>query len=86
MRTVTIADLKNNLSRYLREVRRGEEVTVLSRDIPVARLIPVEPVRGFAEIRLPRPDAPALAEVPLPPRLTYEGDIAALLNDERREH
>jgi prevent-host-death family protein len=40
MRAVNIADLKNNLSRYLDEVRRGEEVLVRDRNKPIARIIP----------------------------------------------
>lgn len=38
--TVSISELKANLSRYLREVRRGGEVQVLDRGAPVARLVP----------------------------------------------
>ena len=41
MTTVSISELKANLSRYLREVRRGGEVQVLDRGVPVARLVPV---------------------------------------------
>ena len=40
MTTVSISELKANLSRYLREVRRGGEVQVLDRGAPVARLVP----------------------------------------------
>lgn len=36
--SVSISDLKARLSRYLREVRRGGEVQVLDRGVPVARL------------------------------------------------
>lgn len=35
-----IANLKNNLSRYLDVVRAGGEVVVLDRDTPVARIVP----------------------------------------------
>ena len=42
MTTASISDLKANLSRYLREVRRGGEVQVLDRGAPVARLVPPE--------------------------------------------
>lgn len=38
MHTVSVSELKANLSRYLREVRRGGEVQVLDRGVPVARL------------------------------------------------
>ena len=38
--TASISELKANLSRYLREVRRGGEVQILDRGAPVARLVP----------------------------------------------
>jgi len=38
---VKIADLKNNLSRHLARVRAGETITVLDRDRPIARLVPI---------------------------------------------
>ena len=41
MLTVNIADLKNNLSAYLEQVRHGEEVIVKDRNRPVARLMPL---------------------------------------------
>lgn len=43
MKQVKIADLKNNLSRYLMHVRQGSEVTVLDRDTPIARIVPFSP-------------------------------------------
>lgn len=50
MTTVSISELKANLSRYVREVRRGGEVQVLDRGTPVARLVPpVEDRRGVRE-------------------------------------
>ena len=41
MRSVTIAELKNHLSRYLADVARGEEVVIRNRSRPVARLVPL---------------------------------------------
>ena len=43
MKSATIAKLRNNLSRYLREVQKGETIEVFDRDTPVARLIPLPP-------------------------------------------
>jgi len=43
MKSAKIADLKNNLSRYLAHVRDGGEVMVLDRDTPVARIVPFVP-------------------------------------------
>lgn len=41
MRPIKIADLKNNLSRYLNEVRQGEEVLVIDRNLPIAKIVPL---------------------------------------------
>ena len=38
MSRVSVTDLKAKLSRYLREVRRGGEVEILERGVPIARL------------------------------------------------
>lgn len=40
MTTASVSELKANLSRFLREVRRGGEIQVLDRGRPVARLVP----------------------------------------------
>jgi len=42
MRQVSIADLKARLSMHIREVRRGGEVQVLDRGVPVARIIRID--------------------------------------------
>jgi antitoxin (DNA-binding transcriptional repressor) of toxin-antitoxin stability system len=44
MRSVKIADAKNNLSRHLAYVRRGGRIRIFDRDTAVADLVPVEPV------------------------------------------
>lgn len=41
MKQAKIADLKNNLSRYIAYVRRGGVVRVMDRDRPVADLVPL---------------------------------------------
>ena len=41
MQTVNIADLKNNLSAYLKKVKSGTELIVKDRNRPVARLVPL---------------------------------------------
>ena len=42
MTTASISELRANLSRYLDEVRRGGEVQILARGMPVARLVPAD--------------------------------------------
>ena len=41
MRAVNIAELKNNLSAYLKAVKQGEEIIVRDRNVPVARIVPL---------------------------------------------
>jgi prevent-host-death family protein len=41
MRSVNVADLKNNLSRYLNQVKQGEEVLIKDRNKPIAKIIPL---------------------------------------------
>jgi prevent-host-death family protein len=40
MKSVNIGTLKNQLSAYLKIVRKGEEVVVRDRNVPVARILP----------------------------------------------
>ncbi|MGH8248541.1 MAG: type II toxin-antitoxin system Phd/YefM family antitoxin [Gammaproteobacteria bacterium] len=50
MKSVNIADLKNNLSRYLRQVRRGEEILIRDRKVPVAKIVPLSTGEGGEEL------------------------------------
>jgi len=45
MKKAGIAELRNHLSRYLDHVRAGGTVTICDRDMPVARIVPVEHTR-----------------------------------------
>ena len=40
MKSVNVGTLKNELSAYLRRVRKGEEVIVRDRNVPIARIVP----------------------------------------------
>ncbi len=42
MRSVKIAELKNNLSRYLDQIRAGGSVLVFDREQPVAKMVPAQ--------------------------------------------
>lgn len=77
-RTVGIAELRQNLSRYLRAVERGERLLVTDRNRPVAELGPpstsgADLDRLIAEGRVTRP-----ARRGLPEPLALEGDPRAL--------
>jgi antitoxin (DNA-binding transcriptional repressor) of toxin-antitoxin stability system len=92
MRRVSVTDLKNRLSQYLRLVKRGETIVVLERSIPVARLeavgghdteadSPVERlVRDGIISRPPRAADPALLRKPPVP---CRGDVVQALIEDR---
>ena len=49
MKEAKISEVKNQLSRYLALVKRGEVVRILDRDVPVAQIVPIDrPVRAPA--------------------------------------
>ena len=53
MKTVRVAELKAHLSAHLRMASSGEEVLVLDRNTPIARIVPLaEPVARTREERL----------------------------------
>jgi prevent-host-death family protein len=79
MSDVRIADLKARLSEHLRSVRNGGTVTVLDRDTPIARIIPV--AAPSLEIRKARR---RLRDLKLPPRPSKRTDSTALLVEDRR--
>lgn len=84
MRQVGIAELKARLSEYLRAVRRGETISVLDRETPIARIVPATE-RTTLYVRRPAASAPALNRVPLPGKpLKLSVDIVDLLLEERQ--
>ena len=85
MKQVRIAELKARLSEYLRAVRRGETISVLDRDTPVAQIVPLRD-RPALRIRKPAADAPPLNRVRLPKPLKLDIDVVALLLEERQGH
>lgn len=42
MKSANIAELKNRLSKYLAEVKRGEQILVSDRNIPFAKIVPLD--------------------------------------------
>ena len=79
MSDVRIADLKARLSEHLRAVRNGATVTVLDRDTPIARIIPVAaPVLDIRKAKR------RLRDLKLPPRPAKRTDSTDLLVADRR--
>ena len=87
MTKVSSSHLKARLGKYLRYVRAGKELVVTDRDLPVARLVPVE-AAGYDDTlpvwQLRDPAAPRLGSVEVR-GIPYRGtDTTALLREERR--
>jgi prevent-host-death family protein len=80
-KSVKVAELKAQLSAYLRSARSGQSVVVCDRDTPVARLVPyaaaAEPLAVRHAIR-------ALHSAPLPRPLGRRVDSLAALLAERQ--
>jgi prevent-host-death family protein len=83
MKRVRIAQLKSRLSQHLREVRAGETLTVLDRDTPVARIVPVES-QDDVVITKPARNAPPPGKLRFPLRVRLDFDVVELLLEDRR--
>ena len=84
MKNIGIADFKSKLSEHLREVRRGEILTVMDRNTPIARVVPYNEQGGVLQVRLPDSQHSKLNRVSLPPPLRLQRDIVSLLLEERQ--
>lgn len=84
MKRAGIAELKSRLSEFLRAVREGDTVTVLDRDKPVAKIVPIQ--EAGLRVRKPVPGSPRPNRVPLPPPLESKIDILQVLLEERQVH
>ena len=80
--SVRIAKFKAHLSRYLRAVRSGHELTILDRDTPVARVLPYDDRPGRLKVLKA---SRRVEDVRLPPPLRRKVDSLAALREERRE-
>ncbi|GJL64423.1 MAG: hypothetical protein NPIRA04_30770 [Nitrospirales bacterium] len=83
MKNIGIADLKSHLSEHLRHVRQGKNLTILDRDTPIARVVPIQEQGSVLKVRSPLPHSPKLQQTPLPPPLRLRKDIVSLLLEER---
>jgi prevent-host-death family protein len=95
MLSVNIADLKNNLSRYLTQVRDGEEIIVRDRDTPVARIVPlswsddfdphIKALAAAGKLRLPEGKIPPEFWSEPRPRISLQRLLAAVEADREED-
>ena len=95
MRSVNVAELKNRLSKYLTFARRGEEIVIRDRNLPVAKLVPFSTegadeqeliLVAAGKLRLPsvQLDVKALLKIPTG-RVAGNKAIRTLLADRETE-
>jgi len=53
MKIANVTTLRTHLSQILDAVRHGEEVEILDRNVPIARLVPVNPAMEARKGRIP---------------------------------
>jgi prevent-host-death family protein len=97
MKTASVTEVKNNLSKFLEAVRSGESVLITDRGVPVARIESVrsDPTESAEQARLTRLERAGLlrrgrtvsrkllAETPAP--LKKGASAVEMLLEERRE-
>ena len=95
MERVSISQLKDQLSAYLKRVRAGETVLVMDRNTPIAQLTPLATPAHDAE-RIAQLEADGILTPPTGPPLTLEelrrnvvvapgANVLEALLEERRE-
>lgn len=83
---VGIRELRDHLSRYLEQVRNGEEITVTDRGRAVARLVPLSGERKIDQLVAEGRVTPAENRGPrtVPRPFPFEGSVSDLIADQRR--
>lgn len=79
MKKIGIAELKAHLSEHLRKVRRGQTLTVLDRETPIARIVPFD-VETPLEVRRA---TKRVSDLRLPPPPSTPTDSLAVLLEDR---
>jgi prevent-host-death family protein len=88
VRSLNIAALKNELSRHLNEVRHGEELLIRDRNVPIAKIVPLQQAGepqaeelalvAAGKLRLPQASLPASFWTMPAPRVSLERTVAAV--------
>jgi prevent-host-death family protein len=77
MRSVNVSETRENLAQLLDAVEAGEEIMIVRRDRPVARLVPIErSMTTFRDRAALRADLPPMTE-------PADGAVRSLREEER---
>ncbi len=84
MNSVNIASFKAQLGKFLGRVRKGEEIVILDRKTPVARLIPyAEKLPVKVAVRRPLEDPASLSRLSFQPLKKKSVDTLKVLLEDR---
>lgn len=84
-----VREVKNRLSEYLRRVKQGEIIYITERNVPVAKIVPVEEsvkeeVLDMVERGLASWDGGKPAGIHNGPEISGPASIEALVSEDRR--
>lgn len=94
MRSVNVAELKNQLSKYLTFARSGEEIVIRDRNLPVAKLIPFSAgdasdeellLVAAGKMRLPKESADLETLLKVPSGRAMDREVTRALLEEREQ-
>lgn len=83
MKAVKISEFKARLAKYIRLVKGGEELEILDRGNPVAR-VTMASGRSKLEIQPPQKPSEGLAKLSSKISTPFSGEVMDLLTEERR--
>lgn len=82
---IGVRELRDQLSRYLAQVRDGRTVTVTDHGRPIARIVPVERPTKLEQLREEgRIQRARTRKQPAPVPLTAAGTVSDLVSEQRR--
>ena len=82
---VKVGELRNHLSRYLKKVKSGQEITITDRETPIGRLLPYSKSKEEKfEIIEPPDGYEGLSKLNFPDILTDIDPVDILLEDRRK--
>ena len=94
MRSVNVAELKNQLSKYLTFAKGGEEIIIRDRNLPVAKLVPFSAEEASEEdlllvasgiMRLPKRSVKVEELLRIPTGRVPDNEAVEALLEEREE-
>ena len=85
MKAIKTSEFKAKLAKYLRMVRNGEEIQILDRGIPIAKVLNTNATTVEFKTRPPLKDPRSLSQMKSKVSPIIEWDVVDFLLEERRK-